>query len=412
MDGDDIGVGPWSRYDNAFTRWLGRGQLDRDPELYGDAAFAETIEGALADLPDIELTAAEADIVTRLLAGDGVELADEGLLAQLQEIADAVPAGQVEAAQAAAAQAADGYAAQLAEGANPVVWVVSNGVEAVYNLAFAVTHPGMWLDWSDPQALMRFIYYGASLELFFVLLVAFAILTVCGLIWNRVMWGTVRGIEAVLNAVGRVAAWAGLIMVLQQIVIIFMQRVFAVSDLSFGFGKVVSFPISWWSEELKLYNAAVVALCIGYTFVQGGHVRVDLVYSAVGYRAKRVIDMIGSVVFMLPAAMLLWLYSWFFLWRVLVVPNPSASDTLERLLSKARALRWNVETIGFSPNGFNAYFLFKVLLVFFVATIFLNAVAFLYRSYLEWKEGPEGEGRYLDRDPSDPAIATDVATTS
>jgi hypothetical protein len=86
------------------------------------------------------------------------------------------------------------------------------------------------------------------------------------------------------------------------------------------------------------------------------------------------------------------------MWRHLVTPKVSASDPLERMLLKARALRWNVETIGFSPNGFNAYFLFKVLMVAFTALVFIQAWAFLYRSYLEWKEGPESAGKYLDRD--------------
>ena len=187
-------------------------------------------------------------------------------------------------------------------------------------------------------------------------------------------------------------------MVIQQIVIIFMQRVFAVAEISIGFGVIFTKDVSWWSEELKFYNAMIVCLCAAYTFVQGGHVRVDLVYSAISYRAKRVVDMMGSIVFMVPAAMIIWLYGWFFMWRHLVVPNPSASDPLDRLLTKARALRWNIETIGFSPNGFNAYFLFKVLLVVFTLMILLQAVAFFYRSYLEFKEGPESEGKFLDKD--------------
>ena len=68
------------------------------------------------------------------------------------------------------------------------------------------------------------------------------------------------------------------------------------------------------------------------------------------------------------------------------------------MVNKARALRWNVETIGFSPNGFNAYFLFKILLASFAALVFLQAMAFFWRSYLEWKEGPESAGKYLDKD--------------
>ena len=101
---------------------------------------------------------------------------------------------------------------------------------------------------------------------------------------------------------------------------------------------------------------------------------------------------------MMPAAVLTWMYGWYFLWRHLVVPNPSASDSLDRLVNKARALRWNVETIGFSPNGFNAYFMFKILLIVFTAMVFLQAITFFYRSYLELREGPEAEGKNLDRD--------------
>ena len=65
---------------------------------------------------------------------------------------------------------------------------------------------------------------------------------------------------------------------------------------------------------------------------------------------------------------------------------------------KSRALRWNVETIGFSPNGFNAYFLFKILLCAFAAMVFIQAVAVLYRSYLEFVEGEASENKYLDKD--------------
>ena len=65
---------------------------------------------------------------------------------------------------------------------------------------------------------------------------------------------------------------------------------------------------------------------------------------------------------------------------------------------QARVMRWNVETIGFSPNGFNAYFLFKMLLVAFCILVFIQAWAFFWRSYLELVEGEEAQGKYLDRD--------------
>ena len=290
-------------------------------------------------------------------------------------------------------------------GESPFIWVLSQFLSAFPNAYSALSQPNLWLDWiswekttEDKQSLMRFIYYGASIELFFAVSVTLVFYTALAIFYRPLMWKTVSALETLANTTGRFFAWAGLTMVLIQIVIIFIQRIFAVSEITIGFGLAFSFDVSWWSESLKLYNAMIVALCVTYTFVQGGHVRVDLIYSAVGYRTKRLIDMFGSIFFMLPAAILLWMYSWFFLWRHLIVPKPSASDTVEKLVMKARALRWNVETIGFSPNGFNAYFLFKMLILAYTALVLIHAVAFFYRSFLEWSEGEESEGKYLDLD--------------
>lgn len=293
---------------------------------------------------------------------------------------------------------AGGLGAALGAIGDGLIWTFQNIAMAFYNFGYALTHLQLWLDWSDKNAIMRVVYYGGSVEFFFVCSTFFLVLFGFGLWRNGFLWGVVRVLEGMANTVGRFAAWAGLAMVLQQVIIVFMQRIFTRPDIVFGFGVPLQFDISWYAEELKLFNAMVVTLCLTYTFVQGGHVRVDLVYSAVSFRTKRVIDMVGSIIFMVPMATLIWMYSWFFMWRHLIVPKPSASDTLERLLLKSRALRWNVETIGFSPNGFNGYFLFKILMVIMVGMIFIHAWAFFFRSFLEWKEGEESEGKYFDKD--------------
>jgi len=280
-----------------------------------------------------------------------------------------------------------------------IVWLFTNIGMAFYNFGYALTHPHLWLDWSDGQAMMRFIYYGASVEFLFVVIVAFLLITAIGLWWRPFLWACVRVLEGVNNAIGRLAAWAGLIMVLQQIMIVFLQRIFRVSEISFGpFGTVFTRDLSWFGEELKLYNAMIVALCCGYTFIQGGHVRVDLIYAGVSRATKKIIDMVGVIVFMFPALFLMWLYAWFFLWRHLITPKVSASDTLDLLLRKAQLVRWQVETIGFSPNGFDAYFLFKVLMLAFVGLVLIQGIAFFWRNLLEYIEGPVAEGKHLDRD--------------
>ena len=278
------------------------------------------------------------------------------------------------------------------------LWFFQNLLLSFYNIGYAVSNPGMWLDWSEKKSIMRFVYYGGSVEFFFAVLLIFLALFIAGVFRPAFMWGNIRLLEGFANTVGRFFAWAGLIMVLQQVLIIIMQRIFTRPDIVIGFGIPLSYDISWYAEELKLYNALVVSLCATYTFVQGGHVRLDLFYAGAKFRTKKIVDMFGSIVFMLPMAVLIWMYGWYFLWRHLIVPKPSASDALDRLLAKSRVLKWNVETIGFSPNGFTGYFLFKILLVAFAGMIFIHAWAFFMRSFQELREGQSSENKYRDVD--------------
>ncbi len=341
---DAAEAGPAWTYENGFTRWV------------------EGLQGTLT--PEEEAAARDA------LRAAYAEAAERG--------EEYIPPGR-------------GFWGSIWDG---LLWFIGNLMEAAYNILYAVTHPGMWLDWSKPEAVARFIYYGGSVEFFFVVLLIVFVLTGIGMARRGFMWGMVRGLEWIANNVGRLFAWAGLIMVLQQIIVVFMQRIFLTAQISIGFGKSVTYDISWWAEGLKFHNALVVTLCLTYTFVQGGHVRVDLIYAAVRHRTKKVIDMVGSVLFMMPFAVMTWWLCWYFMWRHLSSPPTNAFNSLER----TRFLNWKVETIGFSPNGFNAYFLFKVLMVLMAGMIFLQAVAFFYRSYLEWREGEESTNKYLDKD--------------
>jgi TRAP-type mannitol/chloroaromatic compound transport system permease small subunit len=294
-----------------------------------------------------------------------------------------------------------------------ILWLIEHLVGGVVDLVGVIFSPSAWPRLSDPNWLVQLIYYGSSVELLFVVFDIVLVVFLIGLWRRRFLWGVVRGIEGVNNAIGRVAAWAGLIMVLQQVMIVGLQRVFRVSEITIGpFGFVMTEDLSWFGEELKLYNAMIVALCAAYTFVQGGHVRVDLFYAGFSRRGRHLVDMAGSLFFLLPLSTVIWLFAWPFLWRHLVTPKVAATDTLEQLLRKAKLLRWNVETIGFSPNGFDAYFLFKVLMVMFAGLMFLQAIAFFFRNFLELVEGPEAAGRHLDLDSRPNSAAAPDGETS
>ena len=78
-----------------------------------------------------------------------------------------------------------------------ILWALQNIALAPYNLFLAVTNPGSWLNWADPQSVMRFIYYGASVELFFVAITTFILITALGMFWSReILW---RGVCASLK---------------------------------------------------------------------------------------------------------------------------------------------------------------------------------------------------------------------
>ena len=282
-----------------------------------------------------------------------------------------------------------------------LIWLGTNIGLGFYNLIYAITHPGLWLDWSNKENLLRFVYYGGSVEFFFVVFDLFLVVTVAGLVWRKFMWGCVRALEGFANGIGRLAAWAGLIMVLQQTMVVFLQSIFRLGEITLtpiGLGIGLTYSVGWWSEGLNFWNAVVIALCVSYAFVQGSHVRVDLIYAPLKHRGKRLVDMFGALFLMVPAAVLTWMYAWFFLWRHLITPKVSASDKLDLMLRKSKIVKWNVETIAFSPDGFNAYFMFKILMLCFVALVLLQAVAFFYRSFLEFVEGEGSADKYLDRD--------------
>lgn len=268
---------------------------------------------------------------------------------------------------------------------------LANGFIDLFHL---ITSPSLWFNFSDKKWVASLIYYGGSKEFLFILIDLILVFLTLGLWRRKILWGVVRGIEALNSTIGRIVAWAALIMIIQQVIIVLQGSIFRSAEI--GIPPYLDFfsrTISWYADELKLYNAMIVTLCAGYTFIQGGHVRVDLVYSAISWSKQKWVDAIASLVFMLPFMGVLWHFSWYFLWGSLVIPRPNSTQTLENLIQKSGFMRWKIETTGFSgTNGFDAYFLFKVLLVSFAGLMFLQGIAFFYRNILELIEGEDIHG--------------------
>jgi TRAP-type mannitol/chloroaromatic compound transport system permease small subunit len=102
-------------------------------------------------------------------------------------------------------------------------------------------------------------------------------------------------IDRLTAIIGRTASWLALIVVLLQFALVVARYIF-------GLGSI------WLTETVIYANAALFLLASAWTLAAGGHVRVDVFYAHAAPRRRALIDLIGSLLLLLPFALvLLWL---------------------------------------------------------------------------------------------------------
>jgi len=106
-----------------------------------------------------------------------------------------------------------------------------------------------------------------------------------------------RGVDAVNTAFGRLADWLVLLACAVSAGNAFLRY-------GFSLGSNASLELQWY------FFAGVVMLGASYTLFRNEHVRVDLVYGALGERARLWVDVLGISLFLLPAMALLAWMTW------------------------------------------------------------------------------------------------------
>lgn len=99
-------------------------------------------------------------------------------------------------------------------------------------------------------------------------------------------------VDRLTAAVGRIAAWLALAVVLLQFALV-------VARYLFGLGSV------WLTETVIYAHAGVFMLAAAWTLRLGGHVRVDVFYADASARTKALIDLAGAALLLLPFALVL-----------------------------------------------------------------------------------------------------------
>lgn len=106
-----------------------------------------------------------------------------------------------------------------------------------------------------------------------------------------------RTVDRLNTGFGNVADWATL-----------LASLISVGNAIMRYG--VSYSSNAWLEAQWYLFAAIVLLGASYTLRRNEHVRVDIVYGVLAPRARLWIDVVGMLVFLLPAMGLLAWMSW------------------------------------------------------------------------------------------------------
>ncbi|MBX9757508.1 MAG: TRAP transporter small permease subunit [Beijerinckiaceae bacterium] len=156
----------------------------------------------------------------------------------------------------------------------------------------------------------------------------------------------VHGVEALNGFVGKIVSWLAL-----GTVLVCFATVYTRYALNTNF--------TWLQEAYVWQHAAAIVLGAAYTMMTGGFVRVDIFYGKMTPRGRAKVDIIGTLVFLMPFLFVLAIAFWTF------------------FINSYRA-----DEGSQNPGGLpNAWILNGTLLVM-VALIFLQGCALIARSLL------------------------------
>jgi TRAP-type mannitol/chloroaromatic compound transport system permease small subunit len=159
--------------------------------------------------------------------------------------------------------------------------------------------------------------------------------------------------------IGRGLSWLVLVMMLIQFLIVVLRY-------AFNFSSV---PMQ---ESVMYLHAMVFLLAAGYTLHQDGHVRVDIFYRARSARGKALVDLLGTLLLLLPVMIFVALVSWGYVGK-----------------------SWRIFEGSPDSGGIPGVFLLKSLILVFAALMILQGVVEVTRNLMTLT------GRLPDSDDSD-----------
>ncbi len=153
-----------------------------------------------------------------------------------------------------------------------------------------------------------------------------------------------RLVERINTGLGLTVMWLALAMVVVQFAIVVLRYVFGVGSL-------------YLTEAVIYMHGILFMSAAAYTLVMNKHVRVDIFYGEAPPRRKAMVDLFGSLAFLLPTcALILWL----------AFPYVARS--------------WAVLEGSRETSGIPAIFILKSFILVFATTLFAQGVVMVLRA--------------------------------
>lgn len=160
-----------------------------------------------------------------------------------------------------------------------------------------------------------------------------------------------NSIDLLNEWIGRAVSWCTLAMVLVT---------FAVVVLRYGF-RIGSIPMQ---ESITYFHALVFMLGAAYTLRHDGHVRVDVFYHRLSERRRALVDIAGTLFFLFPVAVFLFVTSLDYV-----------------------AESWRVLESSREPGGLPWVYLLKTVIPVTAVLLALQGAALLLRSAIKLRSG-------------------------
>tara|TARA_R110002073_G_scaffold185518_2_gene344072 strand:- start:298 stop:804 length:507 start_codon:yes stop_codon:yes gene_type:complete len=113
-------------------------------------------------------------------------------------------------------------------------------------------------------------------------------------------------IDRLSHQLGQTFSWLTLSMVIVMAVIVVLRYVFQIGSIAL-------------QESVIYINALIFTFGVAYTLKEQGHVRVDIFYSRLSERRRAWVDVLGTLIFLIPSAVFIIWISWDYVsvsWRI------------------------------------------------------------------------------------------------